>query len=129
MAASSQVPEFRNVDLDIESKSALRPLERELGDRVSVMFSGRLHGHHCLSLETGGKGITQEEIINELCALIETLSPQSRKLWDSAVKREFDLGYGARLANQRANRIIILPKTVRRVAKLGASFAVTFYRD
>ena len=35
-------PHFLNVDLDIESKLPLRPLARELGDRVCVMFSGRV---------------------------------------------------------------------------------------
>ena len=122
-------PEFLNVDLEIESKSSLRSLAREFGERVMVMFSGRMNGQHCLFVEISGDTKTLERILNAFCALIEGLSADSKRLWDMAERKEFDLGFEARLSSQPANRFKIRPSTLRRVAKLGASLAVTFYRE
>ena len=122
-------PYFLNVDLDIESKSSLRSLERELGDRVCVMFSGRMNGRHCLFVESAGTAKSHDAIIVALCALIEDLSPRNRQVWNAALRKEFDLGYESRLASRRANRFTIRPATLRRVAELGAGVAVTFYAE
>jgi hypothetical protein len=64
-----------------------------------------------------------------LCALIESLSPKSRKLWDAAKRKQFDIGFDARFSSNRANRWTIDAKTLRHVTDLGASIAVTFYRE
>jgi len=122
-------PYFLNVDLDIESKSSLRSLVRELGKRVTVMFSGRMNGRYCLFVESAGSERHQDATIKALCALIEGLSPSSRQLWDAAHRKEFDLGYESRFSSQRANRFRILPDTLRRVAELRASVAVTLYSE
>jgi len=124
-----KLPYFLNVDLDIESKSSLRVLVRELGKRVSVMFSGRMNGRYCLFVESAGPERYQDATITALCTLIEELSPPARQVWDAAHRKEFDLGYESRLSSQRANRLRILPGTLRRVAELGASVAVTLYSE
>ena len=123
-------PSFCNVDLDIESRSPLRSLRRELGDRVSVMFSGRMGGRHCLFLESAVSGASgQDAVIHGFCSLIEGLSQKSRHLWDTAHRKELDIGYEVRLVEARANRFAIRPDTLRRVAKIGASLAVTIYPE
>ena len=122
-------PYFLNVDLDIESTSSLRSLVREFGQRASVMFSGRMNGRYCLFIESAGSDRHQDGTLRALCALIEGLSPPSRQVWDAAHRKEFDLGYESRLSSQRANRFRILPATLRRVAELGASVAVTLYSE
>ena len=122
-------PHFLNVDLDIESELPLRSLARELGDRVCVMFSGRMRDRHCLYLETGGAQKSQDATINALCALIEGLSTAGKRAWDAAEKREFDIGYEMRLSSHRAHRLRIRPNTLRRVGMLRASVAVTLYRQ
>jgi|ERR1039458_4510271 hypothetical protein len=124
-----KAPDFLNVDLDIESKSPLHALAREFGDRVSVMFSGRMKGRHCLYLETAGADSSQDATLNALCALVEGLSLGGRRVWDAADKREFDLGYEARLSSERANRFRIRPDTLRRIVGLGATLAMTIYRE
>ena len=122
-------PYFLNVDLDIESKSSLRSLAREFGERVMVMYSGHMNGQHCLFVEISGDYKSLESIVNAFCALIEGLSADSKRVWDMANRKEFDLGFEARLSSQRANRFKIRPSTLRRVAKLGAGLAVTLYRE
>lgn len=120
-------PYFLNVDLDIESKSPLRSLARALGDKVSVMFSGRMNGSYCLFVETAGAERSQDGIINALCTLIERLPGNARHAWNAAHRKEFDLGYEATLFSQQANRFVVRPSTLRRVASLGATLAVTIY--
>jgi hypothetical protein len=122
-------PNFLIVDLDIESTVSLRSLAREFGDRVSIMYSGRMNGCHCLFVEIASMHKTPEKTIHALCALIESLSPKSRKLWDAAKRKEFDIGFDARFSSHRANRFTLDTKTLRGVTELGASIAVTFYRE
>jgi len=43
--------------------------------------------------------------------------------------KEFDSAFEAGLSSQRANRFKVRPSTLRRVAKLEAGLAVTFYRE
>jgi len=114
--------------LEIESKSSLRSLAREFGDRVLVMFSGRIGGQNCLYVEIAGISRSQNRIANAFCDLIEGLSEKNRGVWDEAQRKEFDFGYEARLSSERANHFKIKSGTLRRMAKLGASVAVTLYR-
>lgn len=121
-------PEFCNVDLEIESKSALDPLADELGDRVTVMFSGRMNGSHCLFVEISAPYKSLDGTIHGLCALIEGLSFDTKRLWSGARRKDFDLGFEAQFASDLANQFKIRPSTLSRVAALGAGLAVTFYR-
>jgi hypothetical protein len=126
-------PYFLNVDLEIESSVPLVSLTREFGDHVSIMYSGRINSRYCLFVEieiaSTLKLKTPEKTIHALCALIESLSPKSRKLWDAAKRKEFDIGFDARFSSHRANRFTLDTKTLRGVTELGASIAVTFYRE
>jgi len=122
-------PYFLNVDLDIESTVPLRSLVREFGKRVSIMYSGRINGRYCLFVEIAAMHRKPEKTIHALCALIENLSPKGRQLWDAAKRREFDIGFDVRFSSHRANRFSIDARTLRRVTDLGASVAVTLYRE
>jgi len=126
---STPAPYFLNVDLDIESTAPLRSLVREFGERVSITYSGRMNGRHCLFVKIASMHKTPEKTIRALCALIENLSPKGRKLWDAAKRKEFDIGFDARFSLHRANRFTIDTRTLRRITELGASIAVTFYRE
>jgi hypothetical protein len=124
-----KTPDFLNVDLDIESKSPLDSVAQEFGDRVVVTFSGRMKGCHCLYLESAKTGRSQDAVLNALCLLVERLSESSRRVWDRANKKEFDLAYETRLSSERANRFNIRSETLRRITDLGATVAVTIYPE
>jgi len=124
-----QRPYFLNVDLDIESASSLRSLQKEFGKRVVGLFSGRMNGRHWLRLETAKLTKTLETTVSELCALVEKLSPQGRKLWDRARTKEFNIGLETRFSSHHANRFAMRPSTLRRITKLGANVAVTLYKE
>jgi hypothetical protein len=120
---------FLNVDLEIESHSSLDALEQELGDRVFVLYSGRIKRRHCLFLELARTYRGPDKIIHAFCALIEQLSPAARRLWNRARRRTFDIGYEARLGAALGNQFNLRPDTVQRVAHIGANLAVSFYRE
>jgi len=122
-------PLFLNVDLDIESATPLRALADAFGERVFVLFSGRRNGRHALFVEITRARKGPDGIINAFCALIEGLPPENRKQWDAACRKEFDIGFEARFASQRANRFALRAGTLQRATRLGAGIAVTFYRN
>lgn len=88
-----------------------------------------MNGHHCLFVEIASMHRTPEKTIHALCALIESLSPKGRQLWNTAKRREFDIGFDVRFSRTHANHFSIDAKTLRRVTDLGAGVAITLYKE
>ncbi len=121
-------PYFLNVDLEIESASKLDSLAAELGKRVVVLHSGPASKprRHLLVLESSRQHRSPDATIHALCSAVERLSPASRRVWNAA-RREFDVGYELR-PSERSSRFTLRSDTLERVAELGASMAVSYYR-
>ena len=123
-------PYFLNVDLEIVSASKLDSLAAEMGSRVIVLHSGPASKlkHHMLALEYSRfqKKRNPDVVIHALCSVIESLSSPSLRIWQRAQK-EFDVGYELRPSEQ-FSRFSLRPKTLERVAALGATLTVTYYR-
>ena len=119
---------FLNVDLDIESSSALKCLADEMGSAIIVLHSEPMRDKHFLRLESARKAVTPDGAIRNLCRAVERLSAQSRSVWHRASRKEFNVGYDLR-AGCRAVEVALLPETVKRIAALGASVGFTCYRD
>jgi hypothetical protein len=121
-------PYFLNVDLEIESASKLDLLAAEMRKRVVVLHSGPASKprRHLLVLETCRQYRGPDATINALCSAVERLSPASRRVWNAA-RREFDIGYELR-PSERSSRFTVRTDTLKRVAELGASLAVSYYR-
>jgi len=117
---------FLNVDLDIWSVSKLDFLAAEMGNRVFVLFCGPAPKRQLLSLESSRLCRNPDTAIHALCAVVETLSPAARRLWRAA-RKEFDVGYALR-PSERASHFSLRPDTLQRIAKLGATLTVTYYR-
>jgi hypothetical protein len=121
-------PYFLNVDLEIESASKLDSVAAELGKRVIVLHSGpgSKPRRHLLVLESSRQHKGPDATIHALCSAVEKLSPASRRVWNSS-RKEFDIGYELR-PGERASRFTLRSDTLERVAELGASLAVSYYR-
>jgi hypothetical protein len=119
---------FLNVDLDIESTSKLNLLVVEMGKRVVVLHSGRVSRskRHLLRLESAGEHNGPDATIHALCKVVENLSPATRRVWDAA-RKEFNVGYELR-PSERYSCFSLRPDTLERIAELGASLVVTYYR-
>ena len=121
------VPDFLNVDLDIESKSDLTVLKDELGQNVVDLGRGPVkRGCFLLRLETVPEYETPDDTICAFCALLERLSPKAKRAWQSAHKKEFDVGHDV-VQGQLASQFSLRTETLKRLSALGATLGVTFY--
>jgi hypothetical protein len=121
------LPNFCNVDLDIESKFDLTVLQAELGRNVIDLGPGPVSpGCFLLRLETVPEYQTPDDTICAFCSLLERLSPKAKQAWHSAHKKEFDVGHDV-VQGQLASRFSLRTETLNRLSALGATLGITFY--
>jgi hypothetical protein len=124
---NSAGPKFLNVDLDIESKHDLAPLEAELGEDLVNLYEGLVtRGHPKLRLEFSTDFNNPDETICAFCSLLERLSAKGKRAWRDAHKKEFNIGYDAD-RRERVSQFSLRAETLKRVAGLSAMLGVTFY--
>jgi hypothetical protein len=126
------LPEFLNVDLDLESTKPLDKLLAELGDTVDVLHHGPLDEiAHYAALEINeGDDNDPDSIVNAFCKRIEGLSPASKKLWKQCKARRFDIGVLSSTTSGKqfkGLRLDLQPKTLGRIAALSAQVVFTIY--
>ena len=115
---------FLNVDLDIWSRSPLDELVKALGRRVVTLHVGRDGRRHVAHLEMNDTRPDPDRVIAGFTALIHSLGRRDRRTWDSADRREFNLGIQVGADNFELR---IAPETVRAAAGVNASIGVTVY--
>jgi hypothetical protein len=126
------LPEFLNVDLELESNTSLDGIAQAFGDRVHVLHNGS-HGDipYLLALEIyAGDDHDPESIIGAFCDLIETLPAKTKACWKKCTMRRFDIGIesGTGVAKRFGALCLSLsPKTLKRVAALDAEAVITVY--
>lgn len=119
-------PHFLNVDLVIQSRSNLASLPAEFEKRAYVLHCGRIGGGYFLAVESNRQFKTPDATVRALCAVVGALSAQGKRLWRSAYRKEFDIGYD--LASEGyVSHFKLRPDTLKRITALGATLAVTFY--
>lgn len=117
---------FLNVDLQIRTAADPASLAAEIAGKARVLYCGPFHEGHLINIESHQDPANVDETINDLCGIVESLSPTSRDLWKSAFRREFDAGFEATPTHE-AFVAGISSCTLRRMASLDVSFAVTIY--
>ncbi len=126
------LPEFLNVDLELESKESLDLLAQEFGDKVHVLHNGPLQDiPYLLALEVyAGDDHDPESIIEAFCDLIEDLSPKAQARWRQSTTRRFDIGIESATGIAKRFGALCLslsPETLKRVAALSAEIVITVY--
>jgi len=126
------LPEFLNVDLELESNESLDRIAQEFGDRVHVLHNGPLQEiPYLLALEVyAGDDQDPESIIEAFCDLIEALSAKGKTIWRKATARRFDIGIesGTGVAKRFSALCLSLsPATLKRIAALSAEVVITVY--
>lgn len=117
---------FLNVDLDVYSNSSLEPLVAALGQRISVLYVGRVKRTYEAHLELHKITQTADTAIRGFCALIRTLPRAERKLWDTAKVREFSIGVQAQM-KPLSFEITLAEQTIRAASELNARIGFTIY--
>jgi hypothetical protein len=117
---------FLNVDLDIYSRSRLDALAAAFGNKMVVLFVGRELHRYSAHLEVAGNTKSADATIQRICKLVRGLPRASRKLWDAAITRDFNIGIQA-ASRPRAFEFVLDARTVQKVASLNARIVVTVY--
>jgi hypothetical protein len=121
-------PGFKNVDLEIISRSRLDAIEAAVSDTAHALYSGPLRkGIFLLSLECNVYPKDADAAIIRLCAAVDRLSKSKRRIWERALRRTFDVGYD--VAPAGTVHVVLQPETIKRVVALRAMVAFTCYSD
>ena len=117
---------FLNVDLELRSPADLTPLVEALKPACLVLahIPGDTNIAN-LEVDVDFESATPDDYIMGFCDLIEHLPERARVIWNSS-ERIFDVGLESGNSSERL-KFGIQPGTIDRVARLGASIAVTLY--
>ncbi len=122
-------PGFMNVDLEIVSRSKLDVLEAGFSKVAHALYSAPLRkGIYLLSLECNRYPRNADSGILVLCDAVDELGRAERRLWNRALSRTFDVGYGFE-SGVRLVRATLRPETLERVAALRAAVAFSCYQE
>jgi len=120
---------FINVDLDIEAPYDLAPLVAELGARVFDLHTGVFGEKFETHLELSGDAnqpADAETAMGGFIGLLRQLTPDNKRRWDGATKRDFNIGIQGG-SNPTPFELALLPATLAAVADLGARVVITVY--
>jgi hypothetical protein len=117
---------FFNVDVAVFAKFPLEPLAAALGNDVSVHYVGQV-----------GRGLFQlhfslynprnaDSAIHGLTKVIRALPRSTRRIWDNASKRVFDLGFQGGL-KPFSRDFDITPEAIAAMSAVGGRIRVTIY--
>jgi hypothetical protein len=124
--ARAAAGEYLNVDLEVQSRSDLKPLVNALARRLFVLNVARVGRDFFASFEARGDRGTPDAAIRRLIRAIDALSPPAARLWKGAHDRVFDIGVD-RAKGKDALSLALEPETVKAIARLNARVALTFY--
>jgi hypothetical protein len=116
----------RAVDLEVYSRARLAPLVTAFGQRVCVLYEGRVRGRYFAAFELHGWQLTENQEIRRFVAMVRRLPPAARRVWDGAQSRTFDIGVQAR-ETPRSSAFTLSSATIAAVASIGGRIAVTTY--
>lgn len=117
---------FLNVDLEVASRSDLRPLIDALGENVFVLYSDRRGSTYYAHFELSARVKTADFATQRFCALIKALPRSKRDLWNRASKRDFSIGVQIMDAPRNYDSVLAR-ETVEAAAAVGARIVFTAY--
>jgi len=117
---------FLNVDLDIYSRSKLDPLVAAFGKSMFVNYLGRERHLYSTHLEIAGITKSADAAIRSMCTVTRRLPRAERKLWDRAIKRDFNIGLTAS-TTAKCFEIALAARTIQMISSLNARIVVTVY--
>lgn len=105
---------------------------KELENNICILYKGDNHvnsdGKYMVTIEVTACDKTENEVMKELFRLIDSLSEDAKKEWDSVNSKIFDFGYNVH-ESIRMNNINIDSEFIRIAFQLGASIAISTYKN
>lgn len=119
---------YANVDLDVYADVPLDGFVRALGEEALVLYVGgtrRKYEAH-VELASSRMAISADDTIVELIRLIRGLPRVHRQTWNSARRREFNLGIEAGL-EPHSFELSLQPRTLKAIADVRGVLVITVY--
>jgi hypothetical protein len=125
---SEEETKFLNVDLEILSRTPLDALVAGFGENVDVLHVGKCGLTYMASLQVCGSGYQRraEGLIHRFVAIVSALPRSSRKLWDNALSRKFDVGIKA-AAKSRVFALPLGAEALEAIVSVDGSLVITVY--
>ena len=130
-APANQGPQptrYANVDLDVYAEVPLDGFVQALGDLVVVLYVGgrrRKYEAH-IELASSHSAMSADDTIVGLIRLIRALPRVHRQIWDSARRREFNIGIEAGL-DPHAYELPLQARTLKAIAGVQGTLVITVY--
>jgi hypothetical protein len=121
-----EMSRFLNIDLDIVATSPLDSLVAGFGRRVVTLYVGREGRRYGAHLELPLESNEPDLLLRKFVKLVERLPPHSRRLWNQARVREFNVGIQA-ASKPHSFEIGLAPQTLAAVGRVNARVGVTVY--
>ena len=119
---------YVNVDLDVYSRTPLDGFLQALGDEAFVLYVGggrRKYEAH-IELASSHMGMSADDTIIGLTRLIRGLPRAHRTIWNSAQRREFNIGIEAGF-EPHAFELRLQERTLKAIADLQGVLIITVY--
>ena len=121
-------PDFVNVDLEVETRRSIDPLVEALSPSTVLLARFRRGPRYVARFELGVEPQNPDQGIRVFGRLVRRLPVRARKLWNAAIRRDFDVGIRASV--QRGGGDLALSRaTVEEVARLRSRIVITIYRS
>ena len=118
---------FRNVDLDIFSRSRLDQLVAAFGEKIDLHYVGRERSRYSAHFALAGYfPNSADSAIKGLAKLVGNLPRSARKLWNDAQVKDFNIGIQGGIKPHFTEFPLHLD-TLQAVVKLGARVVITVY--
>jgi len=121
--------QFVNVDLEIESKKPLEGIVAEFIDNDHEPLHYEKHERSWIAtfeVSCGNNDGNPDSVINRFIEIIERFDEETKKEWDNAFTKVFDIGLEVTGEYSRFQEEL-KPKTINLISKYGASVAFTVY--
>jgi hypothetical protein len=121
--------DYINVDLEVRSRTNLRPLADALSQSLLSLHVGGSKGDFLATFENGAGAArtgTPDLAIMRLVRAIDALPPEIKRHWTKARDRVFDVGV-AKAAGSKVLQLSLSTTTVAAIVRLKARVALSFY--
>ena len=118
---------FLNVDLDIIARVPLDAVVEAFGEKAFVLYVGRRGRLYSAHVEMSDSyRDNADQLIKKILALVKRLPRDTRRIWDQAISREFNIGIEA--AHKSPVYVLRLKQdTLRDVISVNGTIVVTVY--
>lgn len=121
-------PRFLNVDLELITKVDPTHLKKDFGNGITILFSGPGDGDYLTTGEIAEFFEDELSVLQEYERIFSKLSPEGKREWNQAIKREFNFGYETETTPDRVE-ISFSEEVLASLKRLDGSFGITVYNN